>query len=289
MAKSIASEIKIGVLVLVLVTIVMVFQGSSKTQGQSERVYRAGHIRSHVVVPEWSQTSIGSDKLGSAEILANDTIKFASLGTDLWGRRDHALIAYSPLPDGRHQRVDVRVDSPVGIMRVHYHAKAALLIRESLDPGAAFVGVAVTGERGPGRSATVMLLHRAEKGGETVARAVDEFGPEGAHDNQTMLSRAMAAPGFPYLGLGKSNVWLRLERHGHLYRGYASTLPPGKRSHWTSLGPPVSMPILFSQRKEAVVGLAVTRGPRAKFYEKARTSFSNFRLRTIGSTATTAE
>eukprot|EP00959_Pyramimonas_sp_CCMP1952_P306770 6420334-Pyramimonas_sp.AAC.1 len=84
MAKSIASEIKIGVLVLVLVTIVMVFQGSSKTQGQSERVYRAGHIRSHVVVPEWSQTSIGSDKLGSAEILANDTIKFASLGTDLW-------------------------------------------------------------------------------------------------------------------------------------------------------------------------------------------------------------
>jgi hypothetical protein len=286
-----AANSRLALLLLVLIILFLVILGPSPSASYSSYHRTSSsfspQIVSRVIIPTWTTTSVGSDSLGSAAVFDNGTINIASLGHDLYDSKDSAMLVHSPLPDGRHQRVDVRCDRPVGSERIHYNAKAALVMRESLDADAAFVGIAVTSERARGLTATVVLLHRASKGGPTVQRHVDSIHPQGPHANKTALGEAMTVPGFPYLGLGKSNVWLRLERHGSLVKGYASVSPRPVKSHWTSLGPPVALGWVGSAKRTAVVGLAVTRGPFTRNLRKAEMTFSNYKLRTIGSSEQT--
>src|SRR5581483_4618507 len=142
----------------------------------------------------WREEDVGDPSLGGGASFADDQWRVSGAGRDVWGAADAFHYVYQPLHgDGEIVAHVTDVDETDG------WAKAGVMIRESLAPGARDVAAFVTPEHGIAYQARVGL------NGPTA------FSP----------GPAVQAP-----------YWLALVRSGATVSGYAS--PDG--SSWTLIG-----------------------------------------------------
>ena len=126
------------------------------------------------VPPPWSTADVGQVGLPGGASLANGTFTVAGAGADIWGTADAFRFVYQTLSgDGS---VVARVAS---VQSVAAWAKAGLMIRQSLDPGAAQASIFVT----PGKG--IALQYRSADGGASA-----NVGTSGSAPRWIRLSRA---------------------------------------------------------------------------------------------------
>jgi regulation of enolase protein 1 (concanavalin A-like superfamily) len=142
----------------------------------------------------WTAAPIGNPASSSATIGAA-AISATVASSDIWGTADSFGFVYQPWSgDGE---IVTRVD---GLTNTHSWAKAGVMFRQSLAPGAANAFVFLTPSVG------AVFQHRATDGGSS-ATATHSWGPSA-----------------PY--------WLRLVRSGNVFSAYASA----NGTTWTALG-----------------------------------------------------
>ncbi|HMJ91295.1 MAG TPA: hypothetical protein VK530_15850 [Candidatus Acidoferrum sp.] len=143
----------------------------------------------------WATKDIGTvGAAGSATYGAN-TFKVTGSGSDIWGTADEFRYLY--VPSSGNCSIVARVKS---VEDTDPGAKAGLLIRETLSPGAQEACVFLTPDNG------VKFQYRSATGGTTTLKG-----------NKVSSSA-------PY--------WLKLVRSGHTFTGYCSS----NGSNWTTLG-----------------------------------------------------
>ncbi len=97
------------------------------------------------IAPPWQQTGIGSPSPAGSAVDAGSGNSFsvAAGGSDIWGSSDQFHFVYQPFTgDGI---VSARLTS---LQDTNEWAKAGVMIRDSLDPGAPYVMMNLTGEHG---------------------------------------------------------------------------------------------------------------------------------------------
>jgi len=97
------------------------------------------------IAPPWQQTDIGSPSPAGSAVDAGggNSFSVAAGGSDIWGSSDQFHFVYQPFTgDGI---VSARLTS---LRDTNEWAKAGVMIRDSLDPGAPYVMMNLTGEHG---------------------------------------------------------------------------------------------------------------------------------------------
>src|SRR6266536_2885072 len=137
------------------------------------------------VPPPWTSADIGSPGVAGSATSSGDTFTVKGSGSDIWNNADQFQYMYQNLAgDGQ---LFARVDSQ---SEVSGWAKAGIMIRETTDPGAANVMLALT----PGHGLTFQWRDTA--GG----------------DSNYRLGALVKAP-----------YWIKLVREGNVFTGYASS------------------------------------------------------------------
>lgn len=142
----------------------------------------------------WSSADIGSVAATGSATVSGSSITLTSAGRDIWGTADGLRYAYQPLAD--NARITVHVASQT---LTHQWARAGVMLRESLVPGARQASVLVTGSNG------VELNWR---------------------DTPDRNTRKQSLAGYA------APTWLRLTREGGVLTGEVST----DGSSWTRVG-----------------------------------------------------
>ena len=163
-------------------------------------------------IPNWTATDIGDAVPGGQRLHADGALTVYGGGSDIWGEADSFRFLH------RREAVDFTLTATVtSLGDTHDFAKAGLMVRSDLSPGAAHVMVHVI----PG--GRVVLGHRDRPGGRMAEESVE------------------AVP-FP--------VRLRLSRRGDLLIGEYAAGEQG----WQRVGTPLTVPALAGP---GPVGIAV--------------------------------
>jgi len=163
-------------------------------------------------IPNWTATDIGDAVPGGQRLHADGVLTVYGGGSDIWGEADSFRFLH------RREAVDFTLTATVtSLGDTHDFAKAGLMVRSDLSPGAAHVMVHVI----PG--GRVVLGHRDRPGGRMAEESVE------------------AVP-FP--------VRLRLSRRGDLLIGEYAAGEQG----WQRVGTPLTVPALAGP---CPVGIAV--------------------------------
>jgi hypothetical protein len=163
-------------------------------------------------IPNWTATDIGDAVPGGQRLHADGALTVYGGGSDIWGEADSFRFLH------RREAVDFTLTATVtSLGDTHDFAKAGLMVRSDLSPGAAHVMVHVI----PG--GRVVLGHRDLPGGRMAEESVE------------------AVP-FP--------VRLRLSRRGDLLIGEYAAGEQG----WQRVGTPLTVPALAGP---CPVGIAV--------------------------------
>jgi regulation of enolase protein 1 (concanavalin A-like superfamily) len=155
----------------------------------------------------------------------SDTYTLVGWGTDISGRMDEFHFAYKTLEG--NGSIIARIES---IEDIHPCAKAGVMIRQNLDPGAQFAGAFATSGSGVRCDARLVANEKA----------ISDF--RTAMSEQT----ALRAP-----------VWVRIERKDDQFGAFYSS--DGKR--WTRMA---GSPQKISMPQGVYIGLAVTSHDRQK-------------------------
>jgi hypothetical protein len=164
--------------------------GSAWTVAGQERIAMYGELRigmavtshdntalakatfDHVAVsdqPDWTQSEVGETGQDGSHNGANGVFAVHGSGADIWGRSDAFTYLHKTL-DGDGE-ITGRV---IGLGAIHEWAKAGLMIRESLEPGARHALVSLTASHG------IEFLHRAERDGLSKSSAGRGHGSGGS-------------------------------------------------------------------------------------------------------------
>jgi hypothetical protein len=145
-------------------------------------------------LPPWDAQDIGDVGEEGAAVFANGNFTVSAAGADIWGTADAFHYVYQPLAG------DGQIIAQVGSLQTHhaddpsveheFWEKAGVMIRESLDPGAANAMVAVTYRQG------AVFQRRKAPNADSI---------------NTMLSTIARAPS-----------WIKLTRKGNVFSAFLS-------------------------------------------------------------------
>jgi endo-1,4-beta-xylanase len=167
----------------------------SSTAGESDNSAQASATPTVNVPLPWMTQDIGTVGLSGSARFTNGVFTVTGSGDDIWNATDAFRFVYVMTNSGNCAMI-ARV---VSLQNIDPWSKAGVMIRDSLDPGAANAFIAVT----PGNGVT--WQYRSSDGG-------------GCDNNNTT---GLSAP-----------YWVRLVRSGDTFTGYCSP----KGTNWTQLG-----------------------------------------------------
>jgi beta-galactosidase len=166
------------------------------------------------IPPQFTSADIGAVGLPGSASFCDGQFTISGSGSDIWNTADAFQFVYSYVPISTNCDIRARVAS---VQNTHSNAKAAVMIRETLDPGSRHALVDVE------PSAGIEFLFRTNTAGSTYVASV----------------AGQTAPN-----------WVRLTRTNNVFRAYWS--PDGNT--WNQIGAATNIPMTSIS---AYVGLAV--------------------------------